>query len=287
VAAVFLGLLVVGLGLGLVVYQKYVAYPPTVARHLPVDATVAVRIDLTHVMLYAPYRSSIMPLVDSGGPKAAGRGERLAARGVRLGADIRELLVALGPAPGEWVLVVGGQLPSSGLGETLSAVLKEESRVAETRPGGRFFLAPNGPWFAQAADGAFVLASSEGRLAQALPAREPDAELSRAAGGVFLSRAWLGAPFKSVRASLRAGSVVAADISADFTDPDSGRSALRALLDSLAELDPTLVIPVQSAEIHPTATGVALRLNLPKEAVERVASLTAERVSNRFAGAPN
>lgn len=286
VAAVFLGLLVVGLGLGLVVYQKYVAYVPTVARHVPADASMAARIDLTHVMLYAPYRSSIMPLVDRGGPSASGRGARLAARGVRLGADVRELLVALGPGPGEWVLVVGGQLPS-GLGETLRAVLEEESRVAEPRPGERFFLPPNGPWFAQAADNAFVLASSEGRLSQSLPVREVDAELSRAAGGVFLSRAWLGAPFKSVRASFRAGSVVAADISADFTDADSGRAALRALLDSLAELDPTLTIPVQSAEIHPTATGVTLRLNFPKEAVERVASLTAERVSNRFTDTPN
>jgi hypothetical protein len=277
---------VVGLGLGLVVYKKYVAYLPTAARHVPADATVAARIDLTHVMLYAPYRTSIMPLADRGGPGAAGRSERLAAHGVRLGADVRELMLALGPAPGDWVLVVGGQLPS-GLGETLSSVLKDESRAPEARPGGCFFLAPNGPWFGQAVDGAFVLSSSENRLRQALPVREVDAKLSQAAGGLFLSRAWLGSPFKSITASLRAGSVVAVDVSAELTDSKSGQLALRGLLDSLGKLDPALTAPVRTTEIHPTATGVSFRLNLPKEAVERVASLTAERVSNRFAAPPN
>jgi len=277
---------VVGLGLGLVVYKKYVAYLPTTARHVPLDATVAARIDLTHVMLYAPYRTSIMPLVDRGGPAAAGRAERLAAHGVRLGADVRELMLALGPAPGEWVLVVGGQLPR-GLGETLSAVLKDESRSTQVRPGGCFFLAPSGPWFGQAEDGAFVLASSESRLRLALPVRAVDAKLAEAAGGLFLSPAWLGTPFKSLRASLRAGSVVAVDVSADFTDSKSGQLALRALLDSLAKLDPVLTAPAQTAQIHPTSNGASFRLNLPKEAVERVASLTAERVSDRFVEPPN
>jgi hypothetical protein len=120
-----------------------------------------------------------------------------------------------------------------------------------------------------------------------LPVRAVDAKLAEAAGGLFLSRAWLGTPFKSLTASLRAGSVVAVDVSAEFTDSKSGQLALRALLDSLAKLDPALTAPVQAAEIRPTANGVSFRLNLPKEAVERVASLTAERVSNRFAQPPN
>lgn len=287
VAFVFLGLLVVGFGLGVVVYKKYVDYVPTASRHVPADATVAARIDLTHVMFYAPYRTSIMPLADRGSPAASSRAERLAAHGVRLGADVRELLVALGPAPGDWVLVVGGQLPKSGLAETLSSVLKEESLMAEARSGGSFFVAPSGPWFAQAADGAFVLSSSEARLHEALPVREVDVDLSQAAGGLYLSQAWLGTPIKSLRASLRAGSVVAADVNADFANPKSGQVALQALLDSLAKLDPLLMAPVQSTQLHPTATGVSFRLNLPKEAVERVASLTAERVSNRIASAPN
>lgn len=286
VAAGFLVLLAVGFGLGVLVYKKYVAYPPTAAQHIPSDALLAARIDLTHVMLYAPFRSSIMPLADRGDSAAAGRGQRLAAHGVRLGADVRELMLALGPASGDWVLVVGGQLPRRGLAETVRAVLQEESRTIEAR-GGVFFLAPNGPWFGQAPDGSFALASSESRLRAALPIRPVDQELAQAAGAVFLSGAWLGAPFKSVRANLRAGSVVAADVRADFTDPASGGPALRALLDSLAKLDPTLMIPAQSVEIHPTATGASFRLNLPREAVERLASLTAERVSDKFIQASN
>jgi hypothetical protein len=287
VALVFVALLVVGFALGVAVYQKYVAYQPTAAQHVPVDATVAARIDLTHVMLYAPFRTSIMPLADQGDSAAAGRGKRLAAHGVRLGADVRELMVALGPASGDWILVVGGQLPRTGLADTVRTVLQEEARVVEARPSGCYFLAPNGPWFGQAADGAFALASSETRLLAALPTRPGDAALAEAAGGLFLSQAWLGGPFRSLRANLRAGSVVAADVHADFTDPASGAAALRALLDSLAKLDPTLTVPTQSAEIHATGTGATFRLNLPREAVERVASLTAERVSDRFSRASN
>lgn len=286
-ALVFVALLVVGFTLGVVVYEKYVAYPPTAAQHVPPDATVAARIDLTHVMLYAPFRTSIMPLADQGDSAAAGRGKRLAAHGVRLGADVRELMVALGPAPGDWVLVVGGQLPRTGLADTVRAVLQEESRVVEARPNGGYFLAPSGPWFGQAADGAFAIASSETRLRAALPIRPGDAALAEAAGGLFLSRAWLGGPFKSLRANLRAGSVVAADVHADFSDPASGEAALRALLDSLAKLDPTLTVPTQSAEIHATGSGATVRLNLPREAVERVASLTAARVSNQFSRSSN
>lgn len=286
VAIVFVALLALGFGLGIVVYEKYVTYLPTVAQHVPADATLAARIDLTHVMLYAPFRNSILPLANSGGSAGSARAERLAAHGVRLGADIRELLLALGPAPGDWVLVVGGQLPRKGLAETVSSVLREESRPAEARPGGCFFLPPDGPWFAQAADGAFVLSSSESRLRQALPVRSVDPELGNLAGGVFLSESWLGAPFKSLRANLRAGSVVAADVHVEFTEPASGQAALRSLLDSLAQLDPALTVPIQRIELRPTATGADFRLDLPQGAVERVAAMTAERVSERFAGAP-
>ena len=60
-----------------------------------------------------------------------------------------------------------------------------------------------------------------------------------------------------------------------------------ALLDSLAKLDPTLTVPTQSAEIHATGSGATVRLNLPREAVERVASLTAARVSNQFSRSSN
>jgi hypothetical protein len=283
VAAVFGALLAVGLALGFVVYKRYVAYLPTVAQHVPPDVNAAVRVDLNHVMLYAPFRTWILPVANWGSDVLPPRAERLSTRGVRLGADVRELLVALGPAPGDWVLLVGGQL-HAGAADALAGVLREEGRAVEARPDGGFSL---GSWcFAQAVDRTVVLASSDERLQRALETRPVDEVLSRAGGALLLKPAWLGAPFRSIRGSVRAGSVVAVDVRAEFSDARAGGAALRSLLARLARLDPVLDSPVRKIQLQPTPTGMTFRLNLPSEAVERLAALVAARLSERLAQTP-
>src|SRR5262245_46257848 len=118
VAAVFVALLVLGFALGVVVYRRYVAYEAVAARHVPEDVLAAVRVDLTHVMLYEPFRRSIFPLVDRLPEPASEppRRERLEARGVRIGGDVREVVLGVGPLPVDWILIVGGRLPRTGLG---------------------------------------------------------------------------------------------------------------------------------------------------------------------------
>jgi hypothetical protein len=286
VALVFCALLAVGLVFALVVYRKYVAYEPSVARHVPPDAGIALRIDLTHVMFYEPFRRSIMPLAEHGGPVEPPRHQRLAEHGVRLGADVRELLLALGPGRGDWALVVGGQLPKTGLSESLADVLRAEGQTIDVQAGGIHNLRSSGLAFAQAADGAFVLGSGEARVRAALPVRAVDTALTEGSGGARVLGSRLGPGWQDLRVSLRAGSVVAADIHADFTDPRGGREALTGLLRQAASLDATLVHPVESAVRTPTATGESLRVHLPKESVEALSRWLAARAVETFVASP-
>lgn len=286
VALVFGGLLAVGLVFALVVYRKYVAYEPSVAHHVPADAGIAVRIDLTHVMFYEPFRRAIMPLADHGGPVEPPRHQRLTEHGVRLGADVRELLLALGPGRSDWALVVGGQLPKTGLSEGLADVLRAEGQAVEARPGGVHSLRSSGLSFAQAADGAFVLGSGEARVRAVLPVRTVDAALIEGSGGAHVLGSRLGPGWQNLRVSLRAGSAVAADVHADFVDPRAGHDAMTALLRQVASLDATLKHPIESAVRTPTTTGEALRLHLPKEAVEALSRWLAARAVETFVAAP-
>ena len=80
-ALVFVVLLAIGLGLAVVVYRKYVAYEPSVSRHVPAGATAVARFDLTHVMLYEPFRRAVFPLaVTVASPRSMSRDSLLCAR---------------------------------------------------------------------------------------------------------------------------------------------------------------------------------------------------------------
>lgn len=284
VALVFVGLLAIGLVFAFVVYRKYVAYEPTVARHAPPDAGIVVRLDLTHVMLYEPFRRSIMPLADEGGRGARSRQERLAEKGIRLGADVRELLLAVGPGRRDFALVIGGQLPKAGLAATVAELLAAEGRELDVRPDGVRILRSSGFAFAQAADGAFVLGSGEARVRSMLPVRAADPDLSEGSGGARVSGSRLGPPWRNLRASLRAGSFVAVDAEAQFSDSRAGSEALTSLLREIASLDATLVHPVESAARTVTDDGAktSFRISLPKEAVEVLARWLGARAVQAF-----
>jgi hypothetical protein len=276
VAIGFVALLVIGLALGLVVYEKYVAYQPSVARHAPADATLTARLDITHVMLYEPSRRSFMPLVERGAPPGVKRADELAEHGVRLGADVRELLLALGPAEADWVLLVGGKLPKRDLADVLAGILEREGRTSVARAGGVRVL-EDGKALGQANDGTFVFASSEARLRSALAPHASDEWLSRGAGGVVVAGAFLGEPWKALRASCRAGAHLSVEASASFSEPAVGAGAVRSLLEKAAKLDGSLAAAVQGAEIRPSGQEISFRIDLPKNAVEQLARWLAEQ----------
>lgn len=277
IATGFLVLLALGLALAYVVYDRYVAYQSTVARHVPPDALAAARFDLTHVMIYEPFRASIFPLVDrlAAGTRDEPRRAALEARGIRVASDVREVLLALGPGAGDWLLAVGGRLPATGVGATLASVLRDEGQRVEEHEG-RFWLPAHGVAFAQASDGAVVLASDEERLRSALAVRPARQELTAGAGGFTIGEPWLIRPLQHLTGTLRAGSVIAIEGRAQFPAAEEALAAelaVRTLLERAGSLDPALVAAFRPSALRAGEGEVQLQLGLPATAMERIAGL--------------
>lgn len=286
VAGVFVALLAIGFALGVVVYRRYVAYEPVAARHVPGDAFGSARFDLTHVMLYEPFRRSIFPLVDAlpNAASANGRRARLERRGVQVSGQVREVVTAFGPAANDWVLVLGGTLPSSGVPALLAEVLRAEGLPVTAAERSFSLGGTDALSVGQAGDGAVVIASSAERLRAAIPERDAAPVLGRAAGGMELSGAWVPRPFRGLRVSFRAGSVLAVELHAPFSvgsDPAVAEIALRELLRNLAAGAPHATRAVAEARFRRSADELEAELALPREAVEELATRVAERLEGR------
>lgn len=277
VAIVFAVLLAVGLAAAFIVYRKFVAYEPSVSKHVPAGAWLAARFDLTHVMLYEPFRRAVFPIVDRGAAGTPSRRDRLAEAGVVVGADVREVLVALGPNAQDWVVGVGGRLPKSGVPAVLAEVLRKEGRTVDAAGDG-YVLRPEGIAFGQSGDGAVLFASEAGRLTAALQGQPPNPELNEGAGGLVATPASPVAGLSSFRAHWRAGSVVAVDAHGEFSgNPTLAMLALRLFLPTLGALDPTLSAPLQNAEVTAVGNSVEIKVQLPSEAMERLVAVAADR----------
>lgn len=279
VAAVFFVLLAIGFGLAVVVHDRFVAYDPLVARHVPSGASAFARFDLTHVMFYEPFRRSIAPLATRIAPgSGSDRTKRLEARGVRIMGDVRELLVAFGPAPGDWVVAIGGRLPADSVAPTVAELLREEGRAVTALADGAF-QAGSAFFFAQAADSALILASSAERLAQARRTSAAPQELAEGAGGFVLRGPPLTPPLESARGSFRTGSVVAVEGTLNFargTSEDDRRAARARLQALLAAGHPDVVAALQRSAPKTEEDAAQVSLRLPREAIlalaERVAA---------------
>ncbi len=277
VALVFFLLLGFGFAMAVLVYQRYVAYEPSVSRHVPASATFAARFDLTHVMLYEPFRRAVFPLVDRGALGTPTRRDRLAERGLVVGADVRELLVALGPSGREWVIALGGRLPKSGAATILAEVLRAEGRTVEEGGAGHYSLTDPRLVFAQSDAGALLFASDEAWLRAALVGGPADPELDEGSGGLVASpEAWLPG-LQRVKAHFRAGSDVALDARLEFGKGSAAAAMTQFLLPLLGRLDPLLEGPVRAAKVTSTADSTELQLLLPRETVERLIAIGADR----------
>ncbi|MGC4088685.1 MAG: hypothetical protein QM756_12460 [Polyangiaceae bacterium] len=267
VSLVFVVLLGIGLAMGFVVYKKYVAYEPRVAAHVPATASAALRVDLTHVMFYEPFRRSIFPLADRFAQGGHSRRERLEEQGIRVNSDVRELAVLFGPAQADWALLVGGRLPRGSSASGLAAVLRSEGRAVD-QEGDLFQLPPSGLAFAEASDGVLVLASSREALRLALPVGTPDPVLASGAGGVVIRGGWLPSPLDSLTASFRAGSVVEVSGQAQSSsDASAGEAVLKALFQQLVGNDAPARDAVQRAALSHDSNGIQFRLGLSREAM--------------------
>lgn len=278
IALAFVVLLGLGFGLAVVVYQRFVAYRAVAAHHVPADATAFARFDLTHVMLYEPFRRSVFPLADVFGP---GRRERLRAEGLELGAEVREVVVALGPTSADWSVALGGPLVDHEVASTLARVLRGEGRRVDER-GGAYFVDGGTLAFAQADDGALLFAPSEVRLRKALVAAPPPDVLTENAGGLRVTAARLHAGVERLDATYRTGSVIQIRLEAHAgagAHADRPGLGLRLALATIGDLDPLLAEATKNAVIEDLPGGATSEVTLTSAAAERLAERLAERVA--------
>jgi hypothetical protein len=172
-------------------YLRYVRYDRVAAWHLPSAPVLAVRVDVEQAIFYEPIRRHLLPLF--GGPgdsptEADARLARIEVRSRLKRGDLREIVVARGKAPGDWVVVLGGIFPKSDL---LVTALSDEHAWAPSANGHRAVHRGTGVAVARADDGAVVIASSSELLASALPSSDAFERLGLVAtgvGGFALSR---------------------------------------------------------------------------------------------------
>ena len=271
IALGFVLLLALGFSLAIVVYERFVAYRAVAGQHVPKGALFVARFDLTHVMLYEPFRRYVFPLVELGGE---GRRERLGDEGFQVGGEVREVVVALGAEASEWTVILGGPLVDEEVSNALAKVLRAENRRIDERSG-VFSVDGGRVIFGQARDGALLLSSSEPRLRSAFRTSPQPEPLGQGAGGLWASGPWLPPELKRLEASYRAGSVLVIDISAEIASgisASAARTALEGLLARTAGLDPALLAASKSAVIHTKSGRVEAEISLSNTAVERLVS---------------
>jgi hypothetical protein len=210
----FFGLLLVAGTVAAVMYFKLLHYERAAALHLPPDTTVVARIDVENVVLFEPVRKHLLPLANelrAGDPKLKSRLKRLEQHTrIELAVDLREIAVARGSAPGDWVIVFGGLFPKQNVVSGLRQVFAEEGLQGDLSSDGTRLTLGNGLTLGQAEDGCILIAASAARLESALPRQDTFQRLLLArdgAGGFALAgdfaRALADAPFVSAVPELR------------------------------------------------------------------------------------
>jgi hypothetical protein len=167
----FFALIALAVGIFIVVYLRLLGYDRVAARHIPERTDFVARLDLRQVILFAPIREHVVPVLVGPTSDASDLEERLkelqVATGVNLGMDVFEVVVL--SSEGEFGAVIGGRMPSSGVVEGVFRLLKEAPERACEAKGPR--LSCRLPAFAmqQAEDGVVVVASTETLLERMLP----------------------------------------------------------------------------------------------------------------------
>jgi hypothetical protein len=172
VASVFVATIALGIVVALLLHRSFVGAERVAARHVASDASAVLRLDLEKVVLFAPVRRVVLPLLNESelpdGRELDARVHRIAEHGkVLLGRDTRELVVNFGPGERDWSVIAAGNFPADLLPK-LGAVLAEEGAPWKERAG--TLVSPNGAALSQASDRALVLGSNVENVERALPA---------------------------------------------------------------------------------------------------------------------
>jgi hypothetical protein len=169
----FFGLLLAAGVVAGVMYFKLLHYRRVAALHLPPDTTVAARIDVEDVVLFEPVRKHLLTLANTlrpGDPGLKPRLKRLEQHTrIEFVVDLREIAVARGPTPGDWVVIFGGLFPKEKVVRGLREVFVEEGIDAQLSPSGETLTLPGGLAIGQSEDNCILIAASVPRLESALP----------------------------------------------------------------------------------------------------------------------
>jgi hypothetical protein len=167
----FFALIALAVGIFIVVYLKLLGYERVAARHIPEGAEFAVRVDLRQVILFAPIREHVVPVLLGAPSETKDQESQLekvrAATGVNLGMDVFELVVVSRGA--DVAIVVGGRLPRSGVVEGLAKLSMDAPLRGCTLVAKRLACSAPGVVLEQAEDGALIAATSPRLLDQMLP----------------------------------------------------------------------------------------------------------------------
>lgn len=334
VVAIFGTLLVLGITLGVVIHKRYVGFARIAAYHVPPDATFVVRWDVEKVGLFEPTRRFLLPLLDevhapapaatvapeprsslvallpSTGPVKStppGRRDRFASEsGSMIARDLREVLVAFGPADGDWAVVLGAAFPKGDVVAALARTLAKEGWPWRDLGHDRL-VSPSGAAIGRAEDGALVLASSVARLDAVLPVREVLPEIPRVgAGSLLLYNRPSGLPrggaallgglghFETISGSASFESPLPVELTLRYADaPPAGSAShihgvLAGLLgEDLARLE-RIYGPIQfvPGPLPANQRAITVRLLLDDMALERAGKRVSEAVEKALANEP-
>jgi hypothetical protein len=212
---------------------------------VPEGSVAVLRWDVEQAVLYEPLRRHLLPVIDArlaSSGRAATEPDGLrrleAATKINLGRDLREVVVARGPRPDDWVLAAGGMFATSGVVEGLAALLREQGQPWQLTADHRTAQGPGGLALGQATDGVVLLASSRGRLEAALaPSRQSERlGLVTGHGGALaldLSAGGTGV-VTGMRGVLLLGNPVEIDLVADLAPGASRQRAPREISELVA-----------------------------------------------------
>lgn len=166
----FFGLIALAIGIFVVVYLKLLGYERVALRHVPPGAQLALRLDLRQVVLFAPIREHVVPVLIGSTAEQEDQESRLRrleqATGVNLGMDVFEIVFV--ESGGEVGVVVGGRLPDGGVVEGLFRLLSQTPERGCSLAARRLSCKVPGVVVEQAEDGVLVAASSEQLLGRML-----------------------------------------------------------------------------------------------------------------------
>lgn len=260
------------------VYFRYVRYERVAALHVPPGTTAALRVDLEKVVLFEPMRAHVLELVNERPTTMPeSRLERLRHyTGIELGVDAREIIVATGPAPGDFEIIIGGLFRSETFLPGVERMMTDEGVRLTRSADGTLLVGPRGLAIGQASDRTIVIASSErgARAALATSTAYLALGLSKEGpGGFAISgaalRGWVPAPLRllspnlaavdgvsRVRGDVELGSEVTLTALVEL-EPGKGADALRNIEGLLGALRAAAQLPASSGPLSAVGTAAS------------------------------